>query len=105
MPDINKLLRASPVNGRYGAPMGRHNRNDDGIEDLYLQRVRFIDGDYSADGTYWGSGGGPLFAAFTANLETLCFVRASSRADAVAKFSADGFTFKRGPRKLENPTC
>lgn len=105
MPDINRLLRASPVNGKYGAPMGRYNRKDGGTGNLCCQRVRFHDGDYSADGTYWGSGGKPLFAAFSANLETLCFMRARSRADAVAKFSADGFTFKRGSRKLENPPC
>lgn len=94
MTDINKLLRVSPVNSRYGAPMGRYDRI--GPESgLYCQRVYFQDGDYPADGTYWDSGGGPLYAAFSPDLETLCFVRAGSRATAVAEFDKRGLTFRK----------
>lgn len=83
-PDIDKLLRAHPRSGKYGAPMGRSNVDDapEGVR-RYCQRIRFVDGDYSADGTYWG-GSSPLYAVFTADLETLYFYRARTRADALA---------------------
>lgn len=84
-PNINKLLRARPVSARYGAPMGFRNRRDapPGTR-LYCQRVRPVDGDYSADGTYWGFGRGtaPLYAVFSEDLETLCFYRAWNFMDA-----------------------
>lgn len=85
MPDINKLLRARPRPGRYGAPMGAHNRRDaaPGTK-LYCQRVRPVDGDYGADGTYWGFGreSAPLYAVFSDDLETLCYYRAWNFMDA-----------------------
>jgi hypothetical protein len=86
-PDINKLLRARPRDSRYGAAMGARNRYDgEPGARLYCQRVRFVDGDYAPDGTYWGGGrfSSPLYAVFTADLETLAFYRATSRADAAA---------------------
>lgn len=95
MPDINKLLRASPVSSRYGAPMGRVDQVGP-MTGLYCQRIRFQDGDYSSDGTYWGSGGGPLYAAFSHDLETLCFARASCRSSALKVFAIQGLSFKRG---------
>jgi hypothetical protein len=85
MPDINKLLRARPRDVRYGAPLGARNRRDaaPGTR-LYCQRVRFVDGDYGADGTYWGGGreAGPLYAVFSGDLETLCYYRARTFMDA-----------------------
>ena len=83
-PDINRLLRARPRPCRYGAPLGASNY-DDAPPDArrYCQRVRFVDGDYGPDSTYWGSGGGPLYAVFTADLETLCYYRAPTRAAAL----------------------
>jgi hypothetical protein len=92
--DINELLRASPVSCKYGAPMGRHARKES-PEPVHVQRVRFIDGDYSADGTYWGGGGLPLFAAFTRDLETLCFTRALNRGEAADHFKSCGLTVMR----------
>jgi hypothetical protein len=84
--DINKLLRDNPVSCKYGAPMGRQNRTGECTLGLYCQRVRFVDGDYSADGTYWGGGyGSPLWAIFSPDLETLIFVRAPTRAHAIEK--------------------
>ena len=78
-PNINRLLRARPRPGTYGAPLGWTNRRDapPGTA-LYCQRVRFVDGDYGPDGTYWGGGRGtlPLYAVFSADLETLCYYRA-----------------------------
>lgn len=77
--NINALLKARPRSCTYGAPLGARNRRDaaPGTR-LYCQRVRFVDGDYAPDGTYWGGGAGtlPLFAVFSADLETLCFYRA-----------------------------
>ena len=83
-PDINLYLRQNPRDGKHGAPMGHSNR-DEGSPGLrrYCQRVRFVDGDYSADGTYWGSGGGRLYAVFTFDMLTLCFYRAATRNDAL----------------------
>jgi hypothetical protein len=87
-PDINKLLRARPRDGKYGAPLGRRNVDDAASLAVrrYCQRIHFVDGDYSADGTYWGSGGGPLWAVFTADLETLCFYRAPDRKTALRTY-------------------
>lgn len=53
-PNINKLLRASPVNCKYGAPMGACSYFDNPDEPLYVQRIRFVDGDYAPDSTYIG---------------------------------------------------
>lgn len=88
-PDINRLLRARPRPCRYGAPLGDRNRRADVPGKLYCQRVRFVDGDYGPDGTYWGSGGGPLYAIFSADLETLCYYRAVTRMDAVRAYAED----------------
>jgi hypothetical protein len=53
-----------PVNGKYGAPMGRR---QDPVEDfvghVYLQKVAMFDGDYDEGGAYWG-GGSPLYCAW-----------------------------------------
>jgi hypothetical protein len=95
--DINELLRASPVFAQYGAPMGRHDRKESAAP-VNVQRVRFIDGDYSADGTYWGGGGLPLYAAFTCDLETLCFARALNRGEAADHFQTKGLTVKHPNR-------
>lgn len=86
--DINKLLRARPRPCTYGAPMGARNRYDAHPRaKLYCQRVRFIDGDYGPDGTYWGGGRGmdPLYAVFSADLETLAYYRAFDRENALAR--------------------
>lgn len=92
-PDINRLLRARPVPARYGAPMGATNRRDalPGAR-LYSQRVRFVDGDYAPDGTYWGGGPGtvPLYAVFSADLETLCYYRAWGFMRARAMYAREG---------------
>lgn len=88
-PDINRYLRENPRDGKYGAPLGRTNRDDSPRDPRrYCQRVRFTDGDYSADGTYWGGGRGtlPLWAVFTADFATLCFYRAATRADAMREY-------------------
>ena len=87
--DINRLLRERPVSGRYGAPMGQANQFDPEAGPLYLQRVRFVDGDYATDGTYWGGGGEPLWCAFTAGLQTTVYVRAVSRSAALAAVVAE----------------
>lgn len=86
-PDINKLLRARPRYTARGAPLGYHN-HDDAPEGArrYCQRIRFVDGDYGSDGTYWGCpmrAQDRLWAVFTADLETLCYYRAATRADAL----------------------
>jgi len=71
-PDINQILRADMRHCGRGAPMGDSNRDErDEAEKhsarVYCQRVRFVDGDYGPDGTYWGGGRGtrPLWCIFT----------------------------------------
>ena len=46
---------------------------------MYLQRVRFIDGDYDLGGAYWGGGGDPLFCAWAEGVDARVFVRAKDR--------------------------
>lgn len=89
-PDVNLWLRQNPRPGTYGAPLGRSNC-DDASHGLrrYCQRIRFVDGDYSADGTYWGGGRNvlPLYAVFSVDMVTLCFYRAKDRADALRQYA------------------
>jgi len=88
-PDINKILRADRRSCARGAPMGASDIYDGSIR-LYLQRVRFVDGDYGPDGTYWGySDGEHLYCAFNgdspgskAGYGTRIYVRAESRSEA-----------------------
>lgn len=96
-PNINQILRANPRSCKYGAPMGAINRNDSDSP-LYLQRVHFVDGDYGADGTYWGGGRGtePLWCAFNGEddkfapaMGTRIYVRAKNRREAALRVLAD----------------
>jgi len=89
-PDINKVLTQDNCRRgcSRGAPLGDRNRYDDMTSKLYLQRIRFIDGDYAPDGTYWG-GPGPLWCAFNKEegdfptaMGTRIYVRAKSRIEA-----------------------
>jgi len=83
-PNINQILKSEPRNNLYGAPLGDANFVDDIEDPMYVQRVKFIDGDYAPDGTYWG-GGEPLYCAFTnATSINRIYVRANSRAEAIA---------------------
>lgn len=104
--DINKILARPAYNAssKYGSQMGRRNQNQGAPEALYLQRVRFVDGDYDAGGAYWGGGPRtqPLWCAFspetTENEElVMVFVRAANREDAKAsvldELLEEGFTF------------
>lgn len=86
-PDINKILNADRRNCSRGAPMGDTNIYDGSIH-LHLQRVRFVDGDYGPDGTYWGysPSAGDLYCAFNgdnanskAGHGTRIYVRAHTR--------------------------
>jgi hypothetical protein len=90
-PDINKLLRGPLSRScKYGAPLGRDNQdNADETQKRYCQYVRFVDGGYSGDGTYWGAPAN-LWCVFTADLETLWFTRAASRAEALRKYAERG---------------
>jgi len=108
MPDINKILARpeNSVSSRYGAPMGQSNQIFGSPEKLYLQRIRFVDGDYSADGTYWGGGRDTpaLWCAFSPedtknDVPIRVFVRARNREEAkqnvLDELNEEGFTFFR----------
>ena len=93
-PNITNILRDLPINSRYGAPMGACDFIDDIDATLYLQRIKFVDGDYSADGTYWGGYPSPsLRCAFSlgqnGNLANRMFVRARTRNEAKAVIGAN----------------
>lgn len=65
-----------PVNGKYGAPMGRPNIGDkpkDGVK-VYTKRINLVDGGYDAGGAYWGIGP-QLTVSFTADLKYVEFKR------------------------------
>jgi hypothetical protein len=98
-PDINRILRNDIRHCGRGAPMGDTNRDERdqfprGVSRVYCQRIRFVDGDYGADGTYWGGGRGtlPLWCVFTwqeGQTPLRAYYRAQDRAAALALFGAD----------------
>ena len=68
----------SPVNAKYGAPMGRYaNGANPEPRTVRLFRVRLDSGGYDDGGAYWGIGK-PLFCA-TDGADYRHFVRADSR--------------------------
>lgn len=85
---ISKII--TPVNCKYGAPMGRANvgnrphtitsgpncrifkRNQIKI---YDRRVPMVDGAYDKGGAYWGIGTEPLRVAYTKDLSYVEFYR------------------------------
>ena len=98
-PDINQILRAAPRSCRSGAPLGACNLFDEDGGPLYVQRIRFIDGDYAADGTYWGGyPSAPLWCGFSDDGLSRVYVRANNRDEAVAVIVSDHPTarFARG---------
>lgn len=100
-PDINKILAANKRSAQYGAPLGAGNF-DKSDSPLYLQRVRFSDGDYAPDNTYWGMPA-DLWCAFNGEdddfapaMGTRIYVRAKNRNEAVLRILADhDVTFRR----------
>lgn len=88
-PDINKILHGDPVSCKRGAPMGATSYLDAPDTPVYVQRVRFVDGDYGADGTYWGCGGDPLWCGFHPVMPNRVYARAKNRAAALVKIKAE----------------
>lgn len=104
-PDINKILK-NPcycASNKYGANKGRRNQNEGKPEPLYLQRVRFVDGDYDTGGAYWG-GGFRLYCGFSTVEESInctpimIFVRGKDHKEAkqnvLKEVKNRGFSFK-----------
>ncbi len=84
-PDINKIL-AQPSQNRSsvrGAPLGDMPRADDLSEPLYLQKLRLVDGDYGADGTYCGGTSDPMWCAFNPSTAVRIYQRAKNRMTAI----------------------
>lgn len=81
--NINQILAGENRPSEYGAPMGDCDNFDPDHPNIYVQRVVMVDGDYGADGTYWGGGPGtdPLYCGF--NEHTRVYVRAKDRKAAV----------------------
>ena len=88
-----RKLKLTPVNCRYGAPLGRSNRlplNPSKTQiRLYLRKLRMVDHDYDEGGAYWGGPckHGSMYCAFSGpEAETVqVFVRACSRSEAWAE--------------------
>jgi len=93
--NINKWLKNHPVSCKYGAPLGDSGERGDPDYPykFYLQRIRFVDGDYDPAGTYWGGGCGtqPLWGYMAEDDEALVrgFVRAKNRALAKIKINEE----------------
>ncbi len=88
--DINAKLKAANAVAQRGAAMGRaawgldEHRNSPMM--MYVQRVKFIDGDYDLGGAYWGGHPSePLFCAWAENVDARVFVRAKDRSLAKRK--------------------
>ncbi len=85
--NINQRLKESPCGSARGAPFGRASW---GLTEyrtrptmMYLQRVKFIDGDYDLGGAYWGGyPSEPLFCAWAEGVDARVFVRAKTRDEA-----------------------
>ena len=79
------------VSSKYGAPMGRHSDNPANLQDvkrLCARRQGGGDG-YDKGGAYWGAPSNVWGVWGTAAGETVVtYVRASSRADAIAQVRA-----------------
>lgn len=85
MPRFNPF---SPVNCRYGAPMGRPGdaaSTYDGTSRLYARHCGG-DGYYDRGGAYWGHS--RVVAVWTRGGKWCAYVEASSPADAIAKVRA-----------------
>ena len=81
-PNINKILALPKQNrsSQRGSPMGDSDIADDLSEKLYVQKIRFEDGAYGRDGTYWGAPE-TMWCAFTTNeTQTMTPVRIYTRA-------------------------
>lgn len=97
--DINQILRKDPVPCKYGAPLGQRDTLETVDKTpLYLQRVRWVSGDYSPDGTYWGHGtesdmwvafNGPLDPEYQPGFGTRIWVRARNRKEAAEEIRED----------------
>lgn len=82
-PNINSILRANPRPCKYGAPMGSSNYFDPAENTkCYLQKIKFVNGAYAPDGTYWGLPEN-LYCAF--NETQRVYVRAKTRLLAVCQ--------------------
>lgn len=95
-PNVNYWLARNKVDTRRGAPMGRpdypHPEGDRFAGTVSVQRCRWVDGDYTPDGTYWGQsdGMGDIWMLLIKDNSSdegayYHFVRASSRFAAVDK--------------------
>jgi hypothetical protein len=80
------------VSCKYGAPMGRRNSIPDDVfidEALSLRKLKWQDGDYTEDGTYWGGGMGDNVywanGSTSTSQEINIFVRAKNRQEAKEK--------------------
>ena len=76
---------------KYGAPMGRPSDAPGNFVDaprLYARKARFVDGCYDKGGAYWGAPAN-VWAVWTRDGESVCYVRAGNHAEALRKARCD----------------
>ena len=84
---MNKLT-LSRRDCKFGAPMGRANElptDTNSPSKLQMEKLKWVDGDYTKDGTYWGHGDNNIYCAFGGEESVKIFVRAMNRQDAKDK--------------------
>lgn len=82
--NINQLLRAKPVSGRFGAPLGAFSNHASG-ETVLVQKIQLDSGGYAPDGTYWGCRppGSSLWCAWAPDGQTMVYKDAQDRAEVI----------------------
>ena len=107
--NINQLLKQPKYKGytKYGAQMGRRNNFGESPQKLYLQKLKFIDGDYDTGGAYWGSGGygehaHSMYCAFSKDETVMIFMRARNRAHAATVVKSYNHTLYRDSPFIPN---
>jgi hypothetical protein len=82
-----------PVNGQFGAPMGRSDR-DQSEQPLQILRMSMDPQGYDAGGAYFGLGD-DLWVAVSEDLDTRVIARAKTRADAISVMQDSGLDVGR----------
>lgn len=85
------LSRILPnVATKYGAPYGRVS-HDQSAEPLSVLRMTIDCQGYDAGGAYWGTGDNSMWVLTSDDLESISYVRSSTRASAIEQFVTQGY--------------
>lgn len=107
---MNQWLKDNPRNCARGAPMGRSPEPLLPGAKVRIERLQWVDGDYTLDGTYWGrdiAGKEYIYAIWSPEGHNpdqkwkrhYTFMRAKSRDEAVAYAVKEGYVPLRGLKR------